>query len=175
VIDLSTGEALGPNKEGEICAKGPLIMAGYLGDAVSTQLTVDSEGWLHTGDIGYYDEEQYFYIVDRLKELIKYKAFQVAPAELEAILLQNSEIKDCGVVGLPDEAAGELPLAFIVLQPGSKLTEQQIKDFVAKKVSYHKRLHGGVIFLQEIPRNPSGKILRRDLRLLVKTVKKSKL
>lgn len=77
VIDLSTGEALGPNKEGEICAKGPLVMAGYLGDAVSTQLTVDPEGWLHTGDIGYYDEEHYFYIVDRLKELIKYKAFQV--------------------------------------------------------------------------------------------------
>ncbi|RZC40840.1 AMP-binding domain containing protein [Asbolus verrucosus] len=159
-----TGKSLGPNQVGELCFKGPLIMKGYYGDEQSTRNTFTSDGWLLTGDLGYYDNEEYFYIVGRLKELIKYKGFQVPPAELEKILLTNPEIKDAAVVGLPDEEAGELPLAFIVKNPNFNITEDEVKQFVAKRVSPQKRLRGGVIFVPEIPKNPSGKILRRKLQ-----------
>lgn len=164
VVHLDTGEALGPNKEGELCFRGPTIMTGYCGDDQATQTTIDRDGFLHTGDIGYYDEDGYFFIIDRKKELIKYKGFQVPPAEIEALLLTHPLIKDAAVIGIPDAAAGELPRAFVVLQPGASLSEEQVKDFVASQVSPAKKLHGGVKFIKEIPKNPSGKILRRLLR-----------
>ena len=173
VIDPDTGKVLGKNQPGELCFKGKIIMKGYTGDKKATQHTIDEEGWLHTGDVGYFDDDFYFYIVDRLKELIKYKAFQVAPAELEAILLSNEKVKDAAVIGLPDEASGELPLAFVVKQDGVDVTEKEIQDFVASKVSHSKRLRGGVRFIDEIPKNLSGKILRRELKALLKP--KSKL
>lgn len=127
-------KTLGPFCEGELCFKGDLVMKGYCGDKESTFSTIDKDGWLHTGDIGYYDNEGYFYIVDRLKELIKYKGFQVPPAELEAILLSHSKIKDAAVVGLPDEVAGELPIAFVVKQPNSKVSAEEIIKYVNGKV-----------------------------------------
>lgn len=106
-------------------------MKGYCGDKKSTSATIDEDGWLHTGDIGYYDEDGFFFIVDRLKELIKYKAFQVPPAELEAILLTHPDIKDAAVVGLPDEVAGELPLAFVVKQSNNNnITADEIVKYV---------------------------------------------
>ena len=108
-------------------------MKGYAGDEQATSATIDEDGWLHTGDIGYYDEDGFFYIVDRLKELIKYKSFQVPPAELEAILLTIPNIKDAAVVGLPNEEAGELPVAFIVKQPGSSITANEIINYVNSK------------------------------------------
>ncbi|CAF4911134.1 unnamed protein product [Pieris macdunnoughi] len=175
VIDIDSNKPLGPNKEGEVWIKSPLRMKGYLGDPEAGDALLDKEGYIRTGDIGYYDQEGYIYIVDRLKELIKYKGFQVAPAELEALLLRMDGIADCGVVGLPDEIAGELPVAFVLLQPGAKLTETQITEYVASKVSPAKRLRGGVIFVDEIPKNPSGKILRRELRKQLQSDKKSKL
>lgn len=158
------GVPQGPFSEGEICFKGPLIMKGYIGDPQSTHSTIDKDGWLHTGDVAYYDNDGYFFIVDRLKELIKYKAFQVAPAELEALLLTHNSIQDAAVIGLPNEEAGELPLAFIVKKPGKNVTEREVEKFVEDNVSVQKRLRGGVIFINEIPRNASGKILRRVLR-----------
>ncbi|XP_055373680.1 uncharacterized protein LOC129607016 [Condylostylus longicornis] len=167
VIDTETGEILGSNKRGELCFKGPCIMKGYIGDADSTQ-TIIKDGWLHTGDIGYYDENLEFFIVDRIKELIKYKAFQVPPAEIEALLLSNPKIKDAAVVGLPDDECGELPFAFVVKQPGVILTENEVIDFVKSRTSAAKRLRGGVQFIDEIPKNPSGKILRRYLRDMLK-------
>lgn len=103
VID-ENGKSLGPNQRGELCFKGDRIMKGYVGDPVATKNTIDKDGWLHTGDIGYYDEDKQFYIVDRLKELIKYNANQVPPAEIEALLLSHPKIKDCGVIGIPDES-----------------------------------------------------------------------
>ncbi|XP_057660900.1 uncharacterized protein LOC130896667 isoform X2 [Diorhabda carinulata] len=163
VID-DFGNPLPAYKEGEICFKGPLIMKGYVGDPKSTESTIDKDGWLHTGDVAYYDSDGYFFIVDRIKELIKYKAYQVAPAELEALLLTHPAIQDSAVIGLPNEEAGELPLAFIVQKPNKKITEQEVEKFVEDNVSPQKRLRGGVIFLNEIPRNPTGKILRRVLR-----------
>lgn len=126
-------KTLGPYNEGELCFKGNLIMKGYCDDKASTSATIDKDGWLHTGDIGYYDSEGYFYIVDRLKELIKYKGFQVPPAELEAILLTHPEVKDAAVVGLPDEIAGELPIAFVVKQQNSKVSADEIIKYVNGK------------------------------------------
>src|SRR5262249_39089320 len=117
-------------------------------------------GWLHTGDIGYADEDGYFYIVDRLKELIKYKGFQVAPAELEAVLLTNPAIADAAEIPSPDEEAGEVPKAFVVLK--SSLTPEEIMAYVAARVAPHKKIRL-VEFVDSIPKSASGKILRRVL------------
>jgi 4-coumarate--CoA ligase len=170
VVDKN-GKSLGPNKVGELWFKGPFIMKGYVGNSKATAETIDKNGWLHTGDLGYYDDDLQFFIVDRLKELIKYKGFQVAPAELEGLLLSHPKVKDAGVIGIPNQAAGELPMAFIVKQDGAEITEQEIKDFVAKNASNAKWLRGGVKFTDDIPKNPSGKILRRELRDLYKSTK----
>jgi len=163
VIDPVSGKALGPNQPGEMCFKSSYIMKGYVGDANSTNDAI-RDGWLHTGDIGYYDETFEFFIVDRLKELIKYKGHQVPPAELEGILLSHKDILDAAVVGKPDEEAGELPTAFVVKRPNSNLMEKDVQDFVSAAVSPIKRLRGGVMFTAHIPKTASGKILRRELR-----------
>ncbi|XP_051166631.1 luciferin 4-monooxygenase-like [Leptopilina boulardi] len=168
-LDSKSNEPLGPLCEGELCFKGETIMKGYCDDEEATHATIDEDGFLHTGDVGYYDEEGYFYIVDRVKELIKYKGFQVPPAELEAILLTHPAIKDAAVVGLPDELAGELPLAFIVKQSGVNVSPVEIIQYVNERVSVGKKLRGGVRFVEAIPKNPSGKILRRELRNLLKS------
>lgn len=166
VID-ENGKSLGPNQRGELCFKGNQLMLGYIGDDKATKDTIDKEGWLHSGDVGYYDNEKQFFIVDRIKELIKWKGYQVPPAEIEGLLLTHSKIRDAAVIGIPDDVAGELPLAFIV-KADENLTEDEVIQFVAKTASPAKRLHGGVRFIKEIPKNPSGKILRRELRDLVK-------
>ena len=135
-------------------------MKGYLNNEEATSITIDADGFLHTGDIGFVDDEGYFYVVDRLKELIKYKGFQVPPAELEALLLSHPNISDAAVIGVPDEEAGELPKAFVV--PNGDLTEQEVIDFVAEKVAPHKKIRL-VEMTTEIPKSASGKILRRIL------------
>uniref|UniRef100_A0A182TA88 Luciferin 4-monooxygenase n=1 Tax=Anopheles maculatus TaxID=74869 RepID=A0A182TA88_9DIPT len=163
VVDVETGRTLGPRQTGEICVKGPLVMKGYLNNDRETRAMFDRDGWLHTGDTGYFDEEENFYIVDRIKDLIKYKGFQVPPAEVEAVLLTHPSIKDCAVVGRPDASAGQLPVAFVVLQPGANLTEAEVTQYVAERLSKQKQLHGGVRFVHEIPKTASGKILRREL------------
>ncbi|XP_030035744.2 4-coumarate--CoA ligase 1 [Manduca sexta] len=171
VVNIETREILGPYMEGEICIKGPLVMKGYAGNATATKEIMDNEGYLKTGDIGYYDDDGYFFIVDRLKELIKYKGNQVAPAAIESTLLQHSCVADCGVVGAPDEAAGELPTAFIVLKPNVKPNKEDILQFTEQKLSPVSRLRGGIIFTNEIPKNPSGKILRRVLKQRLSQIK----
>ncbi|XP_055637990.1 uncharacterized protein LOC129776390 [Toxorhynchites rutilus septentrionalis] len=160
VVDTESGRPLGPFQSGELCFKGTLIMKGYIGN----EEAIDGDGWLHTGDIGYYDDERDFYIVDRLKELIKYKAYQVPPAELEAIILSHPKVKDAAVVGMPDERVGELAVAFVVPTDGERVAEQEIVSLVERQVSEQKWLHGGVRFIEEIPKTASGKILRRKLR-----------
>ncbi|KAJ1278151.1 hypothetical protein BS78_04G057400 [Paspalum vaginatum] len=163
VVDPDTGAALGRNQPGELCIRGEQIMKGYLNDPESTKNTIDKDGWLHTGDIGYVDDDDEIFIVDRLKEIIKYKGFQVPPAELEALLITHPEIKDSAVVSMKDDLAGEIPVAFVVRTEGSELTEDAIKQFVAKEVVFYKKIHK-VFFTDSIPKNPSGKILRKDLR-----------
>ncbi len=160
VVDIESGADLGVGDRGELWFRGPQIMKGYLNNTEATNATIDSDGFLHTGDIGYVDEDGYFYIVDRLKELIKYKGFQVPPAELEAVLLSHPDIADAAVIGVPDEETGELPKAFVV--PKGDLTEQDVMDYVADKVAPHKKVRI-VEITDEIPKSPSGKILRRVL------------
>lgn len=133
IVDIESGRALGPNQRGEMCFKGSSIMKGYTRNPEATRQTIDADGWLHTGDIGYYDEDEEWFIVDRIKELIKYKGFQVPPAEIEAILLTHPDILDAAVIGIPDDSAGELPLAFVVKRTGSKLSERDVIAFVASK------------------------------------------
>jgi acyl-CoA synthetase (AMP-forming)/AMP-acid ligase II len=160
VIDLSSGEMLGPAKKGELCIRGPQVMKGYLNRPQATAATIDAEGWLHTGDIGYADEDGHFFIVDRAKELIKYKGFQVPPAELEAVLLTHPAVADAAVIPVPDEEAGEIPKAFVVLK--GQATAEEILDFVAARVAPHKRIRM-LETIDQIPKSPSGKILRRVL------------
>ncbi|WCJ36228.1 4-coumarate--CoA ligase-like 9 [Euphorbia peplus] len=162
IVDPSTGEALPPGQRGELWLRGPTIMKGYVGDDNATAETLDSEGWLKTGDICYFDSNGYLYIVDRLKELIKYKAYQVPPAELESLLHSNPEIEDAAVVPYPDEEAGQIPMAYVVRKPGTNLTEAQVMDFVAQRVAPYKKIRR-VAFINAIPKNPAGKILRREL------------
>lgn len=131
VIDPETQKMLGPHQPGELLFRGALIMKGYVRNKAATAAVIDEEKWLHSGDIGYYDNEGYFFIVDRLKELIKYKGFQVPPAEIEGILFTHPEVLDCGVVGKPAGDDGELTTAFIVKKPQSTLTEKDIIKFVA--------------------------------------------
>ncbi|KAJ9689471.1 hypothetical protein PVL29_014922 [Vitis rotundifolia] len=134
ILDPDTGASLPRNQAGEICIRGHQIMKGYLNDPEATERTIDKEGWLHTGDIGYIDDDDELFIVDRLKELIKYKGFQVAPAELEAMLIAHPNVSDAAVVSMKDEAAGEVPVAFIVRSNGSKITEDEIKQYISKQV-----------------------------------------
>ncbi|CAI9113799.1 OLC1v1014479C1 [Oldenlandia corymbosa var. corymbosa] len=163
IVDPETGSSLPRNKPGEICIRGDQIMKGYLNDPEATERTIDKEGWLHTGDIGYIDDDDELFIVDRLKEIIKYKGFQVAPAEIEALLINHPNISDAAVVPMKDEAAGEVPVAFVVKSNGSDITEDEIKQFVSKQVIFYKRVNR-VFFVDAIPKSPSGKILRKDLR-----------
>ncbi|XP_039959860.1 uncharacterized protein LOC126759021 [Bactrocera neohumeralis] len=157
-------KGLGPNTTGEICIRGPQVMKGYLNNDEANADIFLPNGWMRTGDVGHYDEEGYFYITDRIKELIKVKAFQVPPAELEGILRDHPKILEAAVIPRPDELAGELPRAVVVLREGTKATEEEIYNYVAERVAEYKRLDGGVIFTNEIPKSLTGKILRKQLR-----------
>ncbi|ESQ38855.1 hypothetical protein EUTSA_v10022462mg [Eutrema salsugineum] len=163
VVHLETRLSLSYNQPGEICIRGQQIMKEYLNDPEATSATIDEEGWLHTGDIGYVDEDDEIFIVDRLKEVIKFKGFQVPPAELEALLINHHSIADAAVVPQGDEVAGEVPVAFVVPSNGNDITEEDIKEYIAKQVVFYKRLHK-VFFVPSIPKSPSGKILRKDLK-----------
>jgi 4-coumarate--CoA ligase len=163
VVDPVTQQELGVDEDGEICIKGPQVMVGYLGNQAATDAIFDREGWLHTGDIGHIDADGHMFIADRLKELIKYNGFQVPPAELEALLLTHPAIADAAVVGLPDESAGEIPVAHVVLRPGAEATPGEIMEFVAGQVAHYKQIRQ-VVITDTIPKSASGKILRRLLK-----------
>ncbi len=172
IVDYNNGTELGANQEGEIWVHGPQVMKGYLGNLGATDAMIDDEGWLRTGDIGYCDDEGRLFVVDRLKELIKHNGKQVAPAELEALLLSHPAIADAAVIGRPDEASGEVPKAFVVLKnettaagnmDKNEVTAEEIMDFVAARVARYKRIHL-VEFVSEIPKSPAGKILHRVLK-----------
>jgi len=168
IIDPESGKSLPPNEAGELCIKGSQVMLGYLNDEEKTNECLSDDGWLRTGDMALYDEDGFFFITDRIKELIKVRGFQVAPAELEELLLGHEHVSDVAVVSIPDDVSGELPRAYVVLKPSADLTEDELKDWVKERVSPHKRIHGGVRFIDQIPKSASGKILRRILRDKVK-------
>ncbi len=160
IVDPVTLESLGPGERGELWARGPQVMRGYLNRPDATAETITAEGWMRTGDIGYADEDGWFYIVDRLKELIKYKAYQVAPAELEAVLLSHPAVADAAVIPSSDDEAGEVPKAFVVLK--GEASVEELLAFVAERVAPYKKVRR-LEFVAEIPKSPSGKILRRVL------------
>jgi acyl-CoA synthetase (AMP-forming)/AMP-acid ligase II len=161
IVDVASGEELGPGEEGEVCVRGPQVMRGYLDDPEATAATVDVDGWLHTGDVGRADEDGYVVLVDRVKELIKYKGYQVAPAELEAVLVEHPMVAEAAVVGRPDEEAGEVPKAFVAV--AGDASAEEIMAFVAERVAPYKKLRALEV-VDEIPKSPSGKILRRVLK-----------
>ena len=163
IVDPATGESLGLDLDGEVWVKGPQVMKGYLNNAAATASTIDTEGWLHTGDVGHVDADGHLYVVDRLKELIKYKGFQVPPAELEALLLTHPKVADAAVIGLPDEEAGEIPAAYVVLKAGEEATAEEIQSFIAGQVASYKKIRK-LSFIDAVPKSASGKILRRILR-----------
>jgi acyl-CoA synthetase (AMP-forming)/AMP-acid ligase II len=169
LIDPDTGDEIGVpasglSETGELWFRGPNVMAGYLGNEEATRETIDDEGWLHTGDLAKVDSTGCVYIVDRLKELIKYKGYQVPPAELEAVLLTHPAIADAAVIGVRDPESGEeVPKAFVVTQSGAELTEADVMDFVAGEVAPYKKVRQ-VAFIDAIPKSSAGKILRKDLR-----------
>lgn len=162
IVDIVTGAELGPHQEGEVCVRGPQIMKGYLNNPQATRQMLEASGWLHTGDIGFFDEDGYLYIVDRLKELIKYKGMQVAPAELEALLLTHPAVADVAVIPSADEEAGEVPKAFVVKKPEAAVTADELLAYVAGRVAPHKKIRR-LEFIGQIPKSASGKILRRVL------------
>ncbi len=163
IVDPATGRDLGIDEDGELRIRGPQVMKGYLGNDQATDEMIDEGGWLRTGDIGRVDANGDCFVVDRLKELIKVKGFQVAPAELEALLLRHPGVADCAVIGVPDDEAGERPRAFVVPRHGVDLEVTDVLAFVAEQVARYKHLRD-VVFIEKIPKSPSGKILRRELR-----------
>ena len=160
LVDVDTGEDVGVREAGELLVRGPQVMRGYLNNPEATATAIDDEGWLRTGDIATVDDDGYFAIVDRVKELIKYKGFQVAPAELEALLLTHDAVADVAVVASPDEEAGEVPKAYVV--PQGDLDPDDVLAFVAERVAPHKRVRR-IEIVEQIPKSASGKILRREL------------
>ena len=163
IVDPETGEDQPAGERGELWVRGPQVMKGYLNNPKATAETLDDEGWLHTGDIAIIDEHHHMTIVDRLKELIKYKGFQVPPAELEGLLATHPKIVDVAVIGVADEEAGELPKAFVVPAPGQEVTLEDVQSYLSDHVASYKQIR--ILELREnIPKSASGKILRRELR-----------
>ncbi|MFI8963841.1 4-coumarate--CoA ligase family protein [Streptomyces sp. NPDC053493] len=157
-------EDAAPGEKGEIAIRGPQVMKGYLGRPEATAAMIDADGWLHTGDVGRVDEDGWLYVVDRVKELIKYKGFQVPPAELEALLLTHEGVADAAVIGVPDADGEEIPKAFVVRQAAAPgLTAEDVMAHVAARVAPYKKIRQ-VEFVDTVPRAASGKILRRELR-----------
>lgn len=163
IVDNETGKDLGAGQDGEIWFKGPQTMMGYFNNPRATSETLTSDGWLRTGDIGHFDGDGYLFISDRLKELIKYKGFQVAPAEIEAELVTHPSIADAAVIGQADEEAGEVPVAFVVLTADQTLSEGAIITYLSGRLAHYKQVRK-VTFVDAIPKSASGKILRRFLR-----------
>ncbi|KAM7487173.1 hypothetical protein LguiB_024657 [Lonicera macranthoides] len=162
IVDPRTGTGLPPFKQGELWLRGPSLMKGYVDDEEATKTVLDSEGWLRTGDLCYFDSEGFLFFVDRIKELIKYKGYQVAPAELEHLIQSHPDVIDAAVIPYPDEEADQVPMAFVVKRSGSTIDEFQIKDFVAQKVAPYKKIRR-VSFINSIPKNAPGKALRKEL------------
>jgi len=160
VMDPPSGAELGAGAQGEVWIRGPQVMMGYLNNPQATAAMLDADGWLHTGDIGSVDAAGYLHIVDRLKELIKYKGFQVAPAELEGLLLTHPAVADAAVIPCPDPEAGEVPKALVVLK--AAVTPEELMTFGHQQVAQYKKIRQLEV-VSQIPKSPSGKILRRVL------------
>lgn len=171
-VDDPKGEPLGPNTSGELYVKGPQVMKGYHRQPEQTAATI-VDGWLKTGDLGHYNEDKLIFVTDRLKELIKVKGFQVAPAELEEVLRDHPDVEDAAVIGVEDPKLGEVPKAYIVGKKNHTVIANDLLEFVAKRVAKYKNIKGGIEVVDSIPKNASGKILRRQLKMMHEKSKRS--
>lgn len=162
-IDDPESEGLGPGVAGEILLKGPQVMRRYHNRPEETKQAF-CDGWLRTGDVGYYNEDHFLFLTDRTKEMIKVKAFQVSPVELEEVLRRHPAVADAAVIGIPHETWGEVPRGYVVLKRGVEAKEKDFEEFVAGKVAKYKALKGGVEIVGDIPKNAAGKILRRKIK-----------
>ena len=162
IVEVGSRNDVDAGERGELWVRGPQVMQGYWNNRDATDATVDADGWLHTGDVATLDEAGRLYIVDRVKELIKYKGYQVAPAELESVVQAHDAVADAAVIPSPDEEAGEVPKAFVVRKPGMEVSAEDLMAFVAERVAPYKKIRR-VEFIEAIPKTASGKILRRDL------------
>ncbi|XP_049939027.1 uncharacterized protein LOC126413175 [Schistocerca serialis cubense] len=168
VVDTESGHALGPNQDGELCFRAPTVTRGYYNDPVATAAAIDADGWFHTGDVGYYDDAGHFYITDRIKDFVKYKGHHVSSVLLEGLLYKHPAVLEAAVVGVPDPLAAELPRAYVALKSGEQVSAEELANFVNAEVSDHKKLRGGVVFLEKLPRTSTGKVCKRILRELAK-------
>jgi long-chain acyl-CoA synthetase len=174
IVDIETGEhELPPGEDGEIIIRGPQIMQGYWKAPEETARAL-RDGWLYTGDIGHVDADGYTYIVDRKKEMIKYKGFGIAPAELESLLMEHPAVMDSAVIGVPDDEAGELPKGYVVIRQGHTATPDEILAFANGKLAGYKKIHM-IEFIDAIPKVASGKILRRELKEREKALRESQM
>jgi acyl-CoA synthetase (AMP-forming)/AMP-acid ligase II len=165
LVDEEGNDVTHTTHKGEACVKGPTVIRGYYENEKANKESFDSEGYYKTGDVLQLDPKtNLFYVVERMKELIKVRGFQVAPAELEGVLTSHPDITDAGVIGVPDDTSGELPRAYVVVRQGKTLSGDQIKSYAAEKLAKYKALNGGVVVVDTIPKLPSGKILKRVLR-----------
>ncbi|KAL7633046.1 UNVERIFIED_CONTAM: hypothetical protein RMT77_016622 [Armadillidium vulgare] len=164
IICTETGETLGPNQTGEICLKSSSLMKGYFKNQEATDNALRC-GWIHTGDVGYYDEEEFFYVTDRLKNIIKVDGCQVSTSEIENELQKHPLVEECCVIGKPDLEHGEVPLAFVIAK--EEVSEEELQNFMKDKLSEFKQLKGGIKFVQSLPKSENGKILKRELKLMI--------
>ncbi|XP_039309199.1 acetyl-coenzyme A synthetase [Solenopsis invicta] len=172
IVDPESGKILGPKQPGEVCIKHPSLMTGYYKNPEATKNAVDEEGWMHSGDIGYIDENGELFIIDRIKELIKYRGYQVSPGEIENVLHLHPAVLEVAVIGVPHAIDDEHPLAFVSKQLDAKVTEQELIDFVAKNMTDIYKLRAGVIFLDRFPYTATGKMSKKDLKAIAKELLK---
>ncbi|XP_078043387.1 luciferin 4-monooxygenase-like [Augochlora pura] len=170
IVDVQTGECLGPNRQGELWAKTHNVMSGYYKNPTATAEILDKDGWIHTGDLAYYNDEGEIYIVDRLKEIIKYRGHQIAPTEIENLLQAHPAVMEAAVVGIPHPTDDDHPVAFVSKQPDKEVTEEELMILVENNFIDAYKLRGGVKFLPNLPHTSSGKVLRTALKNIAKSM-----
>ncbi|KAK8722507.1 hypothetical protein OTU49_012247 [Cherax quadricarinatus] len=163
IIDPETGRMLAEGEEGEVCVKSLTVMLGYINNPAATAAMIDSDGWLHTGDLGYYNSDGFLFLTDRIKDLIKVKGFQVSPKQVEEVLMGMEGVGEVAVVGVPHPRTGEAARAYVVPKPSARLSPALLQRYVAERLAPHKHLTGGVELLEMLPRNQSGKVLKKKL------------
>jgi len=163
IADTTTGEALGPNQEGEMWHKSPSMMKGYVRNEEATKLVLDSDGWYHSGDLGYYDEDGYVYVVGRIKDIFKYKVTHISPADMEGIISNLPGVKDVAVCAIPHDIDSNHPIALVVKREGYDVTEEDVKNIILENMSESRNLAAGVIFVDSLPRTNTGKIKRPEV------------